>query len=119
MERISKAGIVFFISFLFLWPVTAAAKIQVDRIWSVDLLGGSAFALVTYTNDTHLTYRSVVIQCTALDEHENKLGVDETWISKSLGYPPITPGFMATVEVIVDLHGAKMKTMSCEVSKQL
>ena len=98
------------LAILLLNSVALAGSLKLDRVW-VD--GDCGYALVTYTNETDLTFkRAVTIECTALDSRENKININSRsfWASK---YGPIKPGFKGTLKIPVELHGASMKFMDC------
>ena len=88
--------------------------VLVDRVWSSHDYG---YALVTFKNQTSKTYNRVTIRCTALGESGKKLGINSrSFFSHERGL--IEPGFEGTVEVPVALHGADLKSMSCEADGQ-
>ena len=99
-----------FFILLIAYSTNAFAEIEVDRIWTQ---GDWGMALVTYTNKTGKAINTATIKCIAIGKGKKKLGVQERIFSVHLRGSPLEPGFSDTVEVPVDLHGAKMKSMEC------
>lgn len=92
-----------------------AGSLKIERIW-VD--GDYAYALVTYTNDTDKTFeRGVTIKCSAIDHSDNKININ-TRSFFTHEYGPIKPRFEDTLKIPVELHGASMKSMSCNVRER-
>ena len=101
-----------FVLFLFLnaMPESAWPGLEIDRVWSKH---GYGYALVTYTNDSGGALRRVMVQCIALGQNGEKLSAND-WLFFSHQDGPIQPGATDTQEVLVSLHGANMKSMSCK-----
>jgi len=91
------------------------ARLTIDRVWRDGDLG---YALVTYTNDSGRTLKSAVtVECTALGDGNRKLNTNQRSFFKfERGEMP--PGFSATLKIPVQLYGAEMKSMSCDVIRE-
>jgi len=91
-------------------------KIKVDRVWE-DTNADYGYALVTYINNTTLTFTSAVtIECTALDKNNNKIGINSrSFFVHDIGN--IHPNFSGTKEVPVRLYGKTLTSMSCKISR--
>lgn len=101
--------LILFVSFLFITEVPAAS-IKIDRVWEDN---GYAYVLVSYTNNSKITYKNYIkIKCTALDEDSKKININ-TRSFFSHDYGPIKPGFKDTVKVPINLNGFTMESVSC------
>lgn len=95
--------------------IASAGACEIDRVW---VEHGYGIALVTYTNETSLTFeRAVTIQCTALDHSGNKINISSNSFYAS-EHGPIRPGFTGTLKVYVKLNGAKMTDMKCNCQQR-
>lgn len=74
---------------------------------------GSAFALITYRNDTDDTWDAVIFDCTAMDG-DYAVGKGSASLSSALR-GPISPGYRTTVEAIIPLRGKRAGTVTCEM----
>lgn len=87
-------------------------SVVVDRVYSEHDFG---YAVVSYANDSSTTFESITVECVATGG-QGKIGVNQrSFMSRERG--PIEPGFSGTIEVPVELHGAKLASMECKVSK--
>jgi hypothetical protein len=101
-------------------PPASASKgtIKVERVWEERRIA-YGYALVSYINDGGATFPSQVsVQCDALDKSGGKIGTNSRSLSaREVG--PIGPGYKGTLEIPVELHGARLHSMSCWILRAL
>jgi hypothetical protein len=88
-----------------------AGSFRIDRSW---LEHGYMKALVSYENTTSQTFEVVTIRCSALDGG-SPVGTNKRSIF-DFRDGPIGPGFRRTLEVPVNLNGARASRVECELS---
>ena len=75
---------------------------------------GVGHALISYVNDTDITFSTIKIICTALTEGKKPIRKVSTYVSNHLA-GGVTPGHSVTREIKFSLSGKKMDSVTCEV----
>ncbi len=89
----------------------ARGDVTVEKAWEEK---GVGHAIISYANDTDITFSTIKIICTAFTEEEKLIRKTSTYVSNHLG-GGVTPGHSITREIKFRLSGEKIGSVNCEV----